>query len=51
MMCLYSNLGGHLTYLSLIGLSILRQLDELFGEHATAISQDVAFQLDIRVGS
>lgn len=39
-----------LTYLCLIGFSILGQLDELLGEHAAAISKDVAFQFDIRVG-
>lgn len=40
-----------LTYFSLVGFSVLWQLDELFGEHAAAVAQDVAFQLDVRVGA
>ncbi|MEQ2211449.1 hypothetical protein XENOCAPTIV_001529 [Xenoophorus captivus] len=39
---------GVLTQLRLIQLSVLRQLDELLGEHAPAISQDVTLQLHIR---
>lgn len=40
-----------LTKLSLIWLSVLRQLNELFGEHATAIAQDVALQLGVSIGT
>lgn len=37
----------HLTHLGLVGLSVLRQLDELFGEHAAAVTQDVSLQLHV----
>ena len=40
-----------LTKLSLIGLPVLRQLNELFGEHAAAVSQDVTLQLGVSIGT
>ena len=40
-----------LTHLGLVGLSVLRQLDELFGEHAAAVTQDVTLQLHVRTGT
>ncbi len=50
----HSNLfliSAFLTKLSLIRLSVLRQPNELFGEHAAAIAQDVALQLGVSVGT
>lgn len=40
-----------LTKLSFIRLSVLRQLDELPGEHAAAVAQDVALKLGVGVGT
>lgn len=40
-----------LTKLSLVRLPILRERNELFGEHAAAIAQDVALQLGVRIGT
>ena len=37
-----------LTHLGLVRLPVLRQLDELLGEHAAAVAQDVTFQLHVR---
>lgn len=37
------------THLRLVRLSVLRQLDELFGEHAAAVSQDVSLQLHVGI--
>lgn len=37
----------HLTHLGLVRLSVLRQLDELVGEHAAAVAQDVTLQLHV----
>lgn len=42
---------GCLTELGLIRLSVLRQLDELPGEHAAAIAQDVALELGVCIGT
>lgn len=39
---------SRLTHLGLVGLSVLRQLDELFGEHAAAVSQNITLQLHVR---
>lgn len=39
--------ADHLTHLGLVGLSVLGQLDELFGEHAAAVTQDVSLQLHV----
>ena len=39
-----------LTNLSLIWLSVLGQLNELLGEHAAAVAQDVALKLGVSVG-
>lgn len=39
------------THLRLVGLSVLGQLDELLGEHAAAVSQDVALQLHVGIGT
>lgn len=39
------------TNLRLVGLSVLWKLDELLGEHARTVAQNVALKLDIRVGS
>lgn len=39
------------TNFRLIGLSILWKLDELLGEHARTVAQNVALKLDVRVGS
>lgn len=39
-----------LTQLRLVQLSVLRQLDELLGEDAPAVSQDVSLQLHVRTG-
>lgn len=36
-----------LTHLRLVWLTILGQLDELFGEHAATVTEDVTFQFDI----
>lgn len=40
-----------LTKLGLVWLSVLWQLNELFGEHAAAVAQDVAFKLGVGVGT
>lgn len=39
-----------LTELSLIWLSVLRQLNELFGEHVATIAQDVALEFCVSIG-
>lgn len=36
-----------LTHLRLVRLTVLGQLDELFGEHAATVTEDVTFQFDI----
>ncbi len=37
-----------LTHLSLVWLSVLRQPNELFGEHAAAVTQNITLQLHVR---
>lgn len=36
-----------LTHLRLVRLPVLRQLDELLGEHAAAVAKDVTLQLHV----
>jgi len=51
-LCLHGETPAYLTKLSLIRLSVvLWQLDELFGEHAAAVTQDVALKLGVSVGT
>lgn len=47
---LLPHLGPQLTDLGLVRLSVLWQLDELLGEHARAVAQDVALKFGVRVG-
>lgn len=42
--------AASLTNLSLIWLSVLRQLNELLGEHAAPVAQDVALKLGVSIG-
>lgn len=39
-----------LTELSLVWLSVLRQLNELFGEHVGTVAQDVALEFCVCIG-
>lgn len=45
--CKYEEVFLDRTHLGFVGLSVFRQLDELLGEHAAAVAQDVTLQLHV----
>lgn len=49
--CTTDKFTGLLTKLIINWLPVLRQLNELFGEHAATVAQDVALKFGVSIGT